>query len=73
MNDSPTRTEEVLCEQPVAHVARNRVAMGFRRLLEAMPAAAYICDADGLITYFNQRAVKAWGREPKRHDPLDRY
>ena len=42
-------------------------------LLDALPAAAYICDANGLITYFNQRAVQAWGREPKLNDPADRY
>ncbi len=45
----------------------------FRRLLERLPAAAYTCDAEGLITYFNPRAVQAWGREPRRNDPLDRY
>ena len=42
-------------------------------LLEALPVAAYTCDADGLITYYNQLAVKAWGREPKLNDPSDRY
>ena len=45
----------------------------FRRVLEVMPAAAYTCDADGLITYFNERAVDVWGREPKVNDPIDRY
>lgn len=45
----------------------------FRRLLDRLPAAAYTCDTDGLITYFNQRAVELWGREPKLNDPVDRY
>jgi PAS domain S-box-containing protein len=45
----------------------------FRRVLETLPAAAYTCDADGLITYFNQRALATWGREPKLRDPADRY
>jgi PAS domain-containing protein len=45
----------------------------FRRLLEKLPAAAYTTDAEGLITYFNQRAVEAWGRGPKLNDPLDRF
>ena len=45
----------------------------FRRLLEVLPAAAYTCDADGLISYFNQRAVQLWGRKPKLNDPVDRY
>ncbi len=47
--------------------------LDFRRLLEALPAAAYTCDAEGLITYYNRRAVQAWGREPKLNDPEDRY
>jgi signal transduction histidine kinase/ActR/RegA family two-component response regulator len=47
--------------------------MDFPRLLEALPAAAYTCDAQGLITYYNRRAVLAWGREPKLNDPEDRY
>ncbi|HET7479909.1 MAG TPA: PAS domain S-box protein [Rubrobacteraceae bacterium] len=45
----------------------------FRRLLEKLPAGAYTCDPDGLITYFNQHAVKLWGRAPKLNDPVDRY
>ena len=45
----------------------------FRRLLENLPAAAYTCDAQGLITYFNRRAVQAWGLVPKLKDPQDRY
>jgi len=45
----------------------------FRRLLEKLPAGAYTCDRDGLITYFNQHAVEVWGREPKLNDPVDRY
>jgi len=56
-----------------AEVARHNGDMEFRRLLEVLPAAAYTCDAEGLITDFNQRAVEVWGREPKRNDSADRY
>ena len=45
----------------------------FRRLLEKLPAAAYTCDVEGLITYCNDRAVQLWGRAPTLHDPVDRY
>ncbi len=45
----------------------------FRLLLEALPAGAYTCDTDGLITYYNRRAVELWGREPKLSDPVDRF
>ena len=45
----------------------------FRQLLETLPVAAYTCDADGLITYFNCQAAALWGREPKLNDPADRF
>ncbi len=45
----------------------------FRRLFEKLPAAAYACDAEGLITYFNRHAAQMWGREPKLNDPVDRF
>jgi PAS domain S-box-containing protein len=45
----------------------------FRRLLEKLPAGAYTCDPEGLITYFNQHAVQLWGRAPKLNDPVDRF
>src|SRR5947207_11533072 len=47
--------------------------MNFRRLLDVLPAAAYTCDRDGLITYFNQRAAELWGRAPNLNDPNERY
>src|SRR5438067_12797769 len=45
----------------------------FRRLLETLPAGAYVCDPNGLITYFNPHAVRLWGRAPKLNDPVDRF
>src|SRR5262245_20707507 len=45
----------------------------FHRLLDTLPAAAYTCDADGLITYCNTTAAELWGREPKLNDPVDRF
>jgi len=45
----------------------------FRRLLDTLPAGAYTCDPDGLITYYNAQAVRLWGREPKLYDPSDRF
>jgi PAS domain S-box-containing protein len=45
----------------------------FRRLLDTLPVAAYSCNAEGLITYFNQRAVEAWGRAPALNDPIERF
>ena len=45
----------------------------FRRLLEKLPAAAYLCDAQGLITYYNRHAIALWGRAPALNDPADRF
>lgn len=38
-------------------------------LLEHLPAAAYICDASGLIVSFNSAAAVLWGQEPKPREP----
>lgn len=45
----------------------------FHRLLDALPAAAYMCDRDGLVTYYNRRAAEIWGRAPRLNDPGDRF
>ncbi len=36
----------------------------FRKLVMGLPAAVYSCDAQGRITYYNERAAKLWGRSP---------
>jgi signal transduction histidine kinase len=45
----------------------------FLHLLDRLPTAAYTCNAEGLITYYNQPALRLWGRAPKLRDPVDRY
>jgi signal transduction histidine kinase len=57
--------------QPTSVVPAFKVL--YRGVLENLPAAAYLCDADGLITYFNRHAVRLWGRAPRLNDPVDRY
>ncbi len=55
---------------------RRRYTLGefeFQQLLESLPAGAYTCDAEGLITYYNQRAIDLWGRAPQLNDPADRF
>ena len=37
----------------------------YRQLVRALPTAAYMCDARGLITIYNDAAVKLWGRSPE--------
>ena len=45
----------------------------FERLVDTLPAAAYTCDAEGLLTYYNQRAAELWGRQPRLNHPTERY
>ena len=40
---------------------RTQSDIHFRRLLQGLPAAAYTCDREGLITYYNPRAEQLWG------------
>ncbi len=35
-------------------------------LLDTLPIAAYVCDSDGRLTYYNRRAAALWGRSPER-------
>jgi PAS domain S-box-containing protein len=37
----------------------------YRQLVQNLPAAIYLCDADGRIELFNKAAADLWGREPK--------
>ena len=45
----------------------------FRRLVELMPVAVYVCDTAGIIQSYNNRAVELWGREPKSGDTAQCY
>ena len=42
-----------------------RGGVEFRDLLSALPAAIYVTDADGRITYYNAAAAQLWGCEPE--------
>jgi PAS domain S-box-containing protein len=50
-----------------------QIAERFRRLVEVMPIAVYVCDASGMIQDYNDRAVELWGCEPVLGDPAQRY
>ncbi|MDB6126833.1 MAG: hypothetical protein JWM35_729 [Verrucomicrobia bacterium] len=36
-----------------------------RQLVRALPTAAYMCDAEGRITLYNDAAIALWGRTPE--------
>ena len=60
-------------EKKLAEDALKQSQGQLKRVLDSMPAAAYTCDAGGLITYYNQKAVELWGRAPKLNDVTDKY
>lgn len=62
-----------ISERKQAEERLHHNALWFRRLLDKLPTAAYTCDRDGRITYFNEPARKMWGRVPKLNDPEDRF
>lgn len=68
----PVPDEEIYQGKRAESALRNGESH-FRLLLEKLPAGAYTCDPEGLITYFNQHAVRLWGRTPKLNDPEDRF
>src|ERR1700754_2288246 len=41
--------------------------------IEALPIAAYACDADGRVRWFNARAADLWGRRPHVGDMAERF
>jgi PAS domain S-box-containing protein len=40
----------------------------YRRVVGVLPVALYVCDREGRITFYNQKAVELWGREPNIGD-----
>lgn len=40
------------------------IPYGCRELIEGLPAAIYVCDNEGRITFFNEAAALLWGRRP---------
>ncbi len=50
--------------EPVTDGAGARDGKYFYNLLDALPVAVYVTDADGRITYYNAAATSLWGRHP---------
>lgn len=44
-----------------------------RQVLDSLPMAAYTCDAEGLLTYFNEKALELWGRTPRVDSRAERF
>jgi PAS domain S-box-containing protein len=56
---------EDITERKQAEDGLQRAERKLRDLLGALPAAVYVTDAEGHITYCNQSAVDLWGAEPR--------
>jgi PAS domain-containing protein len=44
-----------------------------RDLIEILPAAVYVCNAEAVVVAYNRRAAEMWGREPKPGDTDEKY
>ncbi len=44
--------------------SRHTNNLDYAELLNALPAAVYMCDAEGFISCYNEAAVRLWGRRP---------
>jgi len=44
-----------------------------KSLIEALPAAVYVCDSNAVIVAFNHRASELWGRTPRIGDTDERF
>ena len=51
-----------------AHASSTPLQPKFHQVVEALPAAVYVTDADGRITYYNAAAVELWGYRPPLGD-----
>jgi PAS domain S-box-containing protein len=45
----------------------------FQNLLEKLPAGAYTCNPQGLITYYNPHAIHIWGRIPRLNHASEKF
>jgi PAS domain-containing protein len=46
---------------------------GSQDLIEVLPAAVYVCNAQAVVVSYNRRAAELWGREPVPGDTDQKY
>ena len=63
--DQSTGRPAVLCDADAVTLDGSAAEERFRALLDVLPAAIYVTDADGRITYYNRAAADLAGREPR--------
>src|ERR1041384_8337121 len=62
--DQSTDRAVALCDANAVTLDGPAAEGRFRALLDVLPAAIYVTDADGRITYYNRAAADLAGREP---------
>jgi PAS domain S-box-containing protein len=60
-------------ERHCAEVRSRTADARYRSLFDNLPTAAFTCDTQGVITYFNRRAPELWGHAPRLNDPAFRF
>jgi len=70
---SSVRQHELTGNAQKAEAAAHESKERYRALFDLGPVAVYACDVVGLISDFNQRAVKLWGRKPAIGDTDERF
>jgi len=59
--------------KPQKNASIPTAASSWQGILNAIPIAAYVCDAAGQLVYFNALAESVWGRTPQLRDANERY
>ena len=59
----------------VSNLALSRISTDWRSqdLIEILPAAVYVCNAEAVVVSYNRRAAELWGREPTLGDTDEKY
>lgn len=52
-------------EQVLSRIQIEQSAKMYHQLISELPVAAYSCDLDGKIVFFNKATAKLWGTDPK--------
>ncbi|MFP5212538.1 MAG: PAS domain S-box protein, partial [Acidobacteriota bacterium] len=67
------RNVQILAEMRQKEEALRQSEERYRHLVDTIPVGVYTCDADGRITFFNQRAAELWGRSPRLGDEAEKF